>query len=136
MQAKRINRHILLKHWFNGHMQKVGYAQSPLEDGSLDGFSVHPVPLTTLTVEALKEFDLSRKDAGRSKNMFALGLLSWMYSRPTEGTLEFVRTKFAAKPQIAEANPIPAWLDRDSWGRAVTQISARLYPRVPTTHGF
>ncbi|MGA4850608.1 2-oxoacid:acceptor oxidoreductase subunit alpha [Streptomyces sp. G5(2025)] len=85
-------------------MQKVGYDVSPLEDGSLDGYSVHPVPLTTLTVEALKEFDLSRKDAGRSKNMFALGLLSWMYHRPTEGTEKFLRTKFAKKPEIAEAN--------------------------------
>ncbi|MFL4906327.1 2-oxoacid:acceptor oxidoreductase subunit alpha [Streptomyces sp. MMS24-I2-30] len=85
-------------------MQKVGYATSPLEDGSLDGYGLHPVPLTTLTVEALKDFDLSRKEAERSKNMFALGLLSWMYHRPTEGTERFLRTKFAKKPEIAEAN--------------------------------
>lgn len=85
-------------------MQKVGYAASPLEDGSLDGYSVHPVPLTTLTVEALKEFDLSRKEAERSKNMFALGLLSWMYHRPTEGTEKFLAAKFAKKPEIAAAN--------------------------------
>ncbi|ALV38548.1 2-oxoglutarate ferredoxin oxidoreductase subunit alpha [Streptomyces sp. CdTB01] len=85
-------------------MQKVGYAASPLEDGSLDGYSLHEVPLTSLTVEALKEFDLSRKEAERSKNMFALGLLSWMYHRPTEGTEKFLRAKFAKKPQIAEAN--------------------------------
>jgi 2-oxoglutarate ferredoxin oxidoreductase subunit alpha len=85
-------------------MQKVGYAASPLEDGSLDGYSLHPVPLTTLTVEALKEFALSRKEAERSKNMFALGLLSWMYHRPTEGTEKFLRAKFGKKPQIAEAN--------------------------------
>ncbi|MGV9250515.1 2-oxoacid:acceptor oxidoreductase subunit alpha [Streptomyces sp. NPDC003697] len=85
-------------------MQKVGYSTSPLEDGSLDGYSLHPVPLTTLTVEALKEFDLSRKEAERSKNMFALGLLSWMYHRPTEGTEEFLTRKFAKKPAIAAAN--------------------------------
>ncbi|MGD6743932.1 2-oxoacid:acceptor oxidoreductase subunit alpha [Streptomyces sp. BH106] len=85
-------------------MQKVGYAESPLEDGSLDGYHVHPVPLTTLTVEALKEFELSRKDAGRSKNMFALGLLSWMYHRPTEGTEKFLKAKFAKKPEIMKAN--------------------------------
>ncbi|MFF3940779.1 2-oxoacid:acceptor oxidoreductase subunit alpha [Streptomyces phaeofaciens] len=85
-------------------MQKVGYAASPLEDGSLDGYQLHPVPLTTLTVEALKEFDLTRKEAERSKNMFALGLLSWMYHRPTEGTEKFLRSKFAKKPHIAEAN--------------------------------
>nr|WP_202454629.1 2-oxoacid:acceptor oxidoreductase subunit alpha [Streptomyces sp. SID8367] len=85
-------------------MAKVGYAASPLEDGSLDGFHVHPVPLTTLTVEALKEFDLSRKEAERSKNMFALGLLSWMYHRPTEGTEKFLKAKFAKKPEIRDAN--------------------------------
>ncbi|MFF3491180.1 2-oxoacid:acceptor oxidoreductase subunit alpha [Streptomyces sp. NPDC002795] len=85
-------------------MQKVGYDASPLDDGSLDGYQVHPVPLTTLTVEALKEFELSRKDAGRSKNMFALGLLSWMYHRPTEGTEKFLKAKFAKKPEIMKAN--------------------------------
>ncbi|MER6106454.1 2-oxoacid:acceptor oxidoreductase subunit alpha [Streptomyces sp. NPDC001832] len=85
-------------------MAKVGYETSPLEDGSLEAYNVHPVPLTTLTIEALKEFGLSRKEAGRSKNMFALGLLSWMYHRPTEGTEAFLRAKFAKKPQIAEAN--------------------------------
>ncbi|WP_171167601.1 2-oxoacid:acceptor oxidoreductase subunit alpha [Streptomyces sp. I05A-00742] len=85
-------------------MAKVGYATNPLEDGSLDGYSVHPVPLTTLTIEALKEFGLPRKEAERSKNMFALGLLSWMYHRPTENTEKFLRKKFAKKPQIAEAN--------------------------------
>lgn len=85
-------------------MAKVGYDVSPLEDGSLDAYQVHPVPLTTLTIEALKEFGLSRKEAERSKNMFALGLLSWMYNRPTENTESFLRSKFAKKPQIAEAN--------------------------------
>ncbi|MFI8537497.1 2-oxoacid:acceptor oxidoreductase family protein, partial [Streptomyces aquilus] len=85
-------------------LQKVGYAESPLEDGSLDGFRLHRVPLTTLTVAALERFELSRKDAQRSKNMFALGLLSWMYHRPTEGTEKFLRAKFAKKPRIAEAN--------------------------------
>ncbi|MFK0173641.1 2-oxoacid:acceptor oxidoreductase family protein, partial [Streptomyces sp. NPDC090306] len=85
-------------------MQKVGYEASPLEDGSLDAFRVHGVPLTTLTVEALAGFGLSRKEAERSKNMFALGLLSWMYHRPTEGTEKFLRTKFARRPEIAEAN--------------------------------
>ncbi|MGW0085233.1 2-oxoacid:acceptor oxidoreductase subunit alpha [Streptomyces sp. NPDC003393] len=85
-------------------MQKVGYSQSPLEDGSLEAYNVHQVPLTTLTVEALKEFDLSRKEAERSKNMFALGLLSWMYHRPTEGTEKFLKAKFAKKPEIMKAN--------------------------------
>ncbi|MET8682275.1 2-oxoacid:acceptor oxidoreductase subunit alpha [Streptomyces sp. NPDC004647] len=87
-------------------MTKVGYATNPLEDGSLEAYSLHRVPLTTLTVEALKEFDLSRKEAERSKNMFALGLLSWMYHRPTEGTEKFLRSKFAKKPQVAQANVV------------------------------
>ena len=65
---------------------------------------MHALDLTDLTLEALKDLELSRKDAGRSKNMFALGLLSWMYSRPTEGTLNFITTKFANKPDIAAAN--------------------------------
>ncbi|MCM2421005.1 2-oxoacid:acceptor oxidoreductase subunit alpha [Streptomyces sp. RKAG293] len=85
-------------------MAKVGYAASPLEDGSLEAYAIHPVPLTSLTVEALKDSGLARKDAERAKNMFALGLLSWMYHRPTEGTEKFLRKKFANKPDIAEAN--------------------------------
>ncbi|MCZ4103798.1 2-oxoacid:acceptor oxidoreductase subunit alpha, partial [Streptomyces sp. H39-C1] len=85
-------------------MAKVGYAASPLEDGSLEAYAIHPVPLTSLTVEALKDSGLARKDAERAKNMFALGLLSWMYHRPTEGTEKFLRKKFATKPDIAEAN--------------------------------
>ncbi|MFF0221224.1 2-oxoacid:acceptor oxidoreductase subunit alpha [Streptomyces sp. NPDC004629] len=85
-------------------LTRAGWAASPLEDGSLDAYAVHPVPLTTLTVEALKGFGLTRKEAERSKNMFALGLLSWMYHRPTEGTEAFLRRKFGRQPQIAEAN--------------------------------
>ncbi|TWF98346.1 2-oxoglutarate ferredoxin oxidoreductase subunit alpha [Kitasatospora viridis] len=85
-------------------LAKVGYAADPLGDGSLDGYHLHKVPLTTLTLEALKESGLQRKDAERAKNMFALGLLSWMYHRPTKGTESFLRTKFAKKPAIAEAN--------------------------------
>jgi 2-oxoglutarate ferredoxin oxidoreductase subunit alpha len=85
-------------------LARVGWNTNPMEDGTLEGYTVHAVDLTQLTLDALTGSELSRKDAGRSKNMFALGLLSWMYSRPTEGTLEFVRQKFANKPEIAEAN--------------------------------
>ena len=85
-------------------LAKVGYPADPLGDGSLDGFHLHKVPLTTLTLEALKDSGLARKDAERAKNMFALGLLSWMYHRPTHGTEAFLRGKFAKRPQIAEAN--------------------------------
>jgi 2-oxoglutarate/2-oxoacid ferredoxin oxidoreductase subunit alpha len=85
-------------------LARVGWKSNPLDDGTLDGFAVHAVDLTQLTLDALAGTELSRKDAGRSKNMFALGLLSWMYSRPVEGTLRFLRQKFANKPTIAEAN--------------------------------
>ncbi|GAA2505943.1 2-oxoacid:acceptor oxidoreductase subunit alpha [Streptomyces longisporus] len=115
-------------------MQKVGYAASPLEDGSLDGYSLHEVPLTTLTVEALKEFDLSRKEAERSKNMFALGLLSWMYHRPTEGTEKFLRTKFAKKPEIAEAN-LAAFRAGWNFGET-TEDFAVSYEIAPATTAF
>jgi 2-oxoglutarate ferredoxin oxidoreductase subunit alpha len=82
------------------NLAKVGYAKNPLEDGSLDGYKLHPVPLTSLTVKALEDQDLSRKDAERSKNMFALGLLSWLYGRPAEGTLSFLEAKFGKRPEI------------------------------------
>ncbi|MFJ9868654.1 2-oxoacid:acceptor oxidoreductase subunit alpha [Streptomyces sp. NPDC101165] len=115
-------------------LQKVGYTASPLEDGSLDGYSLHPVPLTSLTVEALKEFDLSRKEAERSKNMFALGLLSWMYHRPTEGTEKFLRSKFAKKPDIAAAN-IAAFRAGVNFGET-TEDFAVSYEVAPATEAF
>ncbi|WP_444962393.1 2-oxoacid:acceptor oxidoreductase subunit alpha [Nocardiopsis sp. M1B1] len=85
-------------------LAKVGYTADPLTDGTLDGFKVSAVPLTSMTVEALSGSDISKKDAQRAKNMFALGLLSWMYNRPTEGTTSFLKSKFAAKPDILAAN--------------------------------
>jgi 2-oxoglutarate ferredoxin oxidoreductase subunit alpha len=86
------------------NVAKVGYAANPLEDGTLDNYKVHAIALTSLTVEALKEFGLSRKEAERAKNMFALGLMSWLFNRPTEGTERFLTTKFRARPEIAAAN--------------------------------
>ncbi|MGW7419814.1 2-oxoacid:acceptor oxidoreductase subunit alpha [Streptomyces sp. NPDC054813] len=115
-------------------MQKVGYDASPLEDGSLDGYSLHPVPLTTLTVEALKEFDLTRKEAERSKNMFALGLLSWMYHRPTEGTERFLKQKFARKPEVMNAN-LAAFRAGWNFGET-TEDFAVSYEIAPATTAF
>ena len=86
------------------NLVKVGYEANPLEDDSLSAFQVHAVAMSTLTQGALADTGLGKKDAERSKNMFALGLLSWMYHRPTEGTEAFLREKFAKKPDIAEAN--------------------------------
>ncbi|MDX3058717.1 2-oxoacid:acceptor oxidoreductase subunit alpha [Streptomyces sp. NE06-03E] len=115
-------------------MAKVGYVESPLEDGSLEAYNVHPVPLTTLTIEALKEFGLSRKEAERSKNMFALGLLSWMYNRPTEGTETFLRSKFARKPEIAEAN-VAAFRAGWNFGET-TEDFAVSYEVAPASQAF
>jgi 2-oxoglutarate ferredoxin oxidoreductase subunit alpha len=86
------------------NLNKAGYPENPLESGELDEYAVHAFDLTDLTVEAVKEFGLSRKDAGRAKNMFALGLLSWMYGRPTDPTIDFLERRFAKAPDIRDAN--------------------------------
>ena len=86
------------------NLSRIGYDTSPLEDGSLAAYNVHAVAITSMTVKALEEFDITRKDAERAKNMFALGLLSWLYNRPLEGTVKFLESKFAGKPEILKAN--------------------------------
>jgi 2-oxoglutarate/2-oxoacid ferredoxin oxidoreductase subunit alpha len=86
------------------NLTKAGYSESPLEGDDLAEYAVHPVDLTGMTVEAVKEFGLSRKDAARAKNMFALGLLSWMYGRPTDPTTAFLTKRFAKVPDIRDAN--------------------------------
>jgi 2-oxoglutarate ferredoxin oxidoreductase subunit alpha len=88
----------------NRNLSRAGYAENPLENDALAEYDVEAFDLTDLTVEAVKEFGLSRKDAGRAKNMFALGLLSWMYGRPTETTLTFLERRFAKAPDIRDAN--------------------------------
>ena len=86
------------------NLSRVGYEVSPLEDGSLANYNLHAVPVTSMTVKALEEFDITRKDAERAKNMFALGLLSWLYNRPVESTIAFLESKFVGKPEIMKAN--------------------------------
>jgi 2-oxoglutarate ferredoxin oxidoreductase subunit alpha len=87
------------------NLQKAGYATNPLEDDSLAGYNLHAVPLTSMTVRALAEIDgVTPREAERAKNMFALGLMSWLYGRPTESTIDFLGSKFARRPEIAEAN--------------------------------
>jgi 2-oxoglutarate ferredoxin oxidoreductase subunit alpha len=86
------------------NLDKAGFTANPLEDGSLDEFHVHDVALTSMTLEALKDVDVTKREAERAKNMFALGLMAWLYHRPTEGTIAFLEKKFASKPEIAEAN--------------------------------
>ncbi|MCB9005538.1 MAG: 2-oxoacid:acceptor oxidoreductase subunit alpha, partial [Ardenticatenaceae bacterium] len=89
------------------NLRKAGYESSPLEDESLNGYEVVEVPLTTLNREALKDIDsLTTKDKDRCQNFFALGLTFWLFDRPLETSLEWLRKKFASKPDIAEANAI------------------------------
>jgi 2-oxoglutarate ferredoxin oxidoreductase subunit alpha len=86
------------------NLEKAGYSANPLDDGTLADYHVHEVRLTSLTLEALKDVKVTKREAERSKNMFALGLMSWLYHRPKSGTLDFIARKFKAKPEIAEAN--------------------------------
>jgi len=106
------------------NLEKVGYSASPLEDDSLEAYRVHPIALTSMTVEALKDFDITKKEAERAKNMFALGLLLWLYHRPTEGTVDFLRKKFANKPEIMNAN-IAAFEAGWSFGETTEEFSVQ-----------
>lgn len=85
-------------------LAKAGYAVDPLTDNSLSEFAVYKVPMTSITQEACKEAGVKPRDAERSKNFFALGLVSWIYTRPTDTTLAWIEERFGSKPQIADAN--------------------------------
>jgi len=106
------------------NLAKVGYATSPLEDGTLEAYAVHRVPLTSMTVAALAESDLTRKDKERAKNMFALGLLSWLYSRPSEPTEHFLARKFGSKPALLSAN-LTALRAGVSYGETTEEFAVR-----------
>jgi 2-oxoglutarate ferredoxin oxidoreductase subunit alpha len=86
------------------NLDKAGYESNPLRDGSLAAFRVYEVPMTSITVEATKPLGVKPRDAERSKNFFALGLISWMYDRPTEPLIEWIKTRFASRTQVLEAN--------------------------------
>ncbi|MCB0978189.1 MAG: 2-oxoacid:acceptor oxidoreductase subunit alpha [Acidimicrobiales bacterium] len=86
------------------NLTKAGYRTNPLEDGSLERFKVYEVPMTSLTKDAVAPLGVKPRDAERSKNFFALGLISWMYTRPSEPTLRWIEEKFGSKPQVAAAN--------------------------------
>jgi 2-oxoglutarate/2-oxoacid ferredoxin oxidoreductase subunit alpha len=87
------------------NLQKAGYEENPLEDGSLEGYHLIRIPMTSLTASAVEALEgVSTRDAGRAKNLFALGVLSWLYDRPTEPTEDWLRRKFVNKPGPLEAN--------------------------------
>ena len=85
-------------------LELANYSSNPLEDGTLDGYEVFPVELTRLTREALADTGLSTKQIDQSKNMFALGLALWLYTRPVEPTVEWLEAKFRDTPEIRDAN--------------------------------
>jgi len=85
-------------------LNKAGYEANPLTDGSLSAFTVYEVPMTSITQQVCKEAGVKPRDAERSKNFFALGLISWMYTRPVEPTIEWISERFAGRPQVADAN--------------------------------
>ena len=113
------------------NLTKVGYTESPLEDGSLVAYQLHALQLTSMTVKALEGYDISRKDAERAKNMFALGLLSWLYNRPTSGTMKFLESKFASKPEIMKAN-VAAFQAGWNYGETTEDFSVQ-YEIKPAT---
>jgi 2-oxoglutarate ferredoxin oxidoreductase subunit alpha len=86
------------------NLQLAKYETNPLEDNSLKGFEVFPVPIAQLTSKALEGTSLSPKDVSRCKNFFALGLMYWLYDRPLEPTINWIKAKFKAKPEFIEAN--------------------------------
>ncbi len=86
------------------NLTKAGYESDPLADGSLSAFTVYEVPMTSITTESSKEIGVKPRDAERSKNFFALGLISWLYTRPVEPTLEWIAEKYVGKELILEAN--------------------------------
>ncbi|MBI2962453.1 MAG: 2-oxoacid:acceptor oxidoreductase subunit alpha [Deltaproteobacteria bacterium] len=86
------------------NLQRAGYANSPLDDGSLDRYQVFPVDVTKLTVNALQDLGLSNREALRCKNFFALGMISWLYHRPIESTEHWIRVKFKKSADLVEAN--------------------------------
>ena len=85
-------------------LKKAGYASNPIEDGSLRGYRLIKVPINKMTTEAAKDSGLGAKDIDRCKNMFALGLVYWLYNRPLEPTLNYINQKFGKKPPVMLAN--------------------------------
>jgi 2-oxoglutarate/2-oxoacid ferredoxin oxidoreductase subunit alpha len=119
------------------NLEKAGYPSDPLSDGSLDGYQVYRVPMTSITLRATEGTGISKKEAERAKNMFALGLVSWMYGRPTEVTTSWLEKKFKAKPEILMAN-LAAFRAGYNFGET-TELFAHTYevkpaPAAPGTY--
>ena len=119
------------------NVQKAGYAADPLQDGTLDGFQVYKVPMTSITVRATEGIGIGKKESERAKNMFALGLVSWMFGRPTETTLNWLEKKFGSRQEIFDAN-VAAFKAGFNFGET-TELFAESYkveaaPQEPGTY--
>ncbi len=119
------------------NLEKCGYEVDPRIDGSLDDYIVHEVPMTALTVGAVADIDVKKRDAERAKNLFALGLVSWMYTRPLQPTIDWVEEKFAKRPEVVEAN-IAALKAGHAYGETTEMFAdhfeVRAAPHEPGTY--
>jgi 2-oxoglutarate ferredoxin oxidoreductase subunit alpha len=86
------------------NLKLAGYTSNPLKDGSLSKYALFEVDISKLTALALQDLNLSSKLVDRSKNFFALGMMYWLYNRPMESTIDWLKSKFSKKPEILEAN--------------------------------
>ncbi|HEX7397598.1 MAG TPA: 2-oxoacid:acceptor oxidoreductase subunit alpha [Propionibacteriaceae bacterium] len=117
------------------NLARIGYATNPLTDGTLDAYQLVALDLTGLAVAAVKAFGLGRKDAARTKNMFALGLLTWLYGRPVEGTEQFLGRRFAARPDIRDSN-LAAFRAGHAYGETTETFAVRYeVPPAPMPAG-
>ena len=119
------------------NVQKAGYTADPLQDGTLDGYQVYKVPMTSITVRATEGIGIGKKESERAKNMFALGLVSWMFGRPTDTTLNWLEKKFGSRQEIFDAN-VAAFKAGFNFGET-TELFAESYkveaaPQVPGTY--
>jgi 2-oxoglutarate ferredoxin oxidoreductase subunit alpha len=119
------------------NVQKAGYTADPLQDGTLDGYHVYKVPMTSITVRATEGIGIGKKESERAKNMFALGLVSWMFGRPTDTTLNWLEKKFGSRQEIFDAN-VAAFKAGYNFGET-TELFAESYkveaaPQVPGTY--
>jgi 2-oxoglutarate ferredoxin oxidoreductase subunit alpha len=123
--------------FFDRNLEKAGYTSDPLTDESLDGYQVYKVPMTSITLRATDGIGVTKKEAERAKNFFALGLLSWMYGRPTDVTQSWIDKKFASKDNIRKAN-LAAFKAGYNFGET-TELFAHTYevkpaPAAPGTY--
>ena len=111
------------------NFKKASYTENPLENKSLDGYRVYEAAITTMTRRALDGMGLDTKTQDRSKNLFALGMVYWLYSRPIETTVKWLEEKFAKRPEIAEANKKAL---KAGWNFCdITQIFQERYEVLP-----